>query len=96
MQAVIELPLESPLELSVIEVPGMKFEIVGMHWNRRISKLDENFHGLALGPGRKIKQRVLVKLQLSQHTFKPQVRVSHLMILTGVVIVWGGRPRPPL
>ena len=84
VQAVIKLPLESPLELEVIEVPGMKFEVVGMHRDWRIPELNDDFNGLALGPRRKIEQGMLVKFQLRQHTLKPRVWISHPMILSCV------------
>ena len=94
MQAVIELPLESPLELRMIEVAGMKFEVVGVHWNRRVPELDDDFDRLALGASREIKQGVLVEFQLSQNTFKPRVGIGHPMILTGVVVCVGRAPSP--
>ena len=61
MQTVVELALEFPLELRVIEVAGMKFEVVGMDRNRGTLKIDNDFHCLALGASGKIQQRVLVE-----------------------------------
>jgi hypothetical protein len=88
VQTVIELALESPLELRVVEVPGMKFEVIGMNWNRWIPELDHDLHGLALGAGRKIKQRVFVESQLRQNALKPWVGIlGHDTILTGVAVV---------
>jgi len=51
----------------------MKFEVVGMHRDRRIPELNDDFNGLALDPRREIEQGVLVKFQLRQHTLKPRV-----------------------
>jgi len=73
VQAVIKLSLEPPLKLGMIEVPGMKFEVVGMHRDWRIPEVDDDFNGLALDPRREIEQGVLVKFQLLQHTLKPRV-----------------------
>ena len=61
MQTVVKLALEFPLELRMIEVAGMKFEVVGMDRNRGAFEIDNDFHCLALGAGGKIQQRVLVE-----------------------------------
>jgi len=61
MQTVVKLALEFPLELRMIEVAGMKFEVVGMDRNRGTFEIDNDFHCLALGAGGKIQQRVLVE-----------------------------------
>ena len=64
----------------------MKFEVVGMHRDRRILEIDDDFHRFALGPRGEIEQRMLVEFQLRQHTFQPRSwLIGHLMILTGVV-----------
>ena len=73
VQAVIELSLEPPLELGMIEIAGMKFEVVGMHRDWRIPEVDDDFNGFALDPRREIEQGVLVEFQLLQHTLKPRV-----------------------
>jgi len=61
VQAVVELALERPLKLRMIEIPRMKFEVIGVHRNWRISKLYENFHRLAFGTGGEIQQRMFVE-----------------------------------
>ena len=73
MQAVVELPLEGPLELRMIEIPGVEFEIVGMHRNRRIFEIDEDFDAFAFGASGEIQQRMLVELQLRKNAFEPRV-----------------------
>ena len=49
MEAVVKLSLEGPLELRVIKVPGMEFEIIRMHWNRGIFEIDQDFDAFAFG-----------------------------------------------
>lgn len=88
VQAVVELALESPFELRMIEVAGMKLEIIGMHWDGRTPELDDDFHGLALGARGEIEQRVLVEFQLRKNPFQPRIRIfGHDTILTGVVVM---------
>ncbi len=87
MQAVVELSLECPFKLRMIEIPGMKLEVVGMHWNRWILELDDHFHRVAFGARREIKQRMFVELQLRENTFEPRICViGQDMILTAVGI----------
>src|ERR1700730_14489754 len=62
MQTVVELALEFPLELRMIEVAGMKFEVVGMDRNRGTLEIDNDFHCLILGTGGKNQQRGAVAL----------------------------------
>jgi hypothetical protein len=62
VQAVIELPLERPLELGMVEISGVKLEVIGVHGNRWIPEMYKDLNTFALGPGRKIQQRMFVKL----------------------------------
>jgi hypothetical protein len=88
MQTVVELALESPLELRMIEIPGMKLEEICMHRNRGIFEVDDYFHGFALRAGGEIEKRMLVELKLRQDAFKPWVcLVGHISILTGVAVM---------
>ena len=85
MQAVVELPLECPFKLRMIEIARMEFEAIGMHWNRRVPEVDENFHAFTLDASREIQQRVLVQFQLRENTFEPRVgAIAHTVILLGV------------
>jgi hypothetical protein len=61
VERVVELALEAPFELRVIEVAGMEIEIVRMHRNRGIFELDDDFHAVALGPRRKVQEGMLVE-----------------------------------
>ena len=95
VQTVVELALEFPLELRMIEVPGMKLEVIGVHWDRRIPEVDDDFYGFALGAGGKMEQWVLVQFQLRQNALKPRVcRIAHNLILSGVVVRVGRAPSP--
>jgi hypothetical protein len=69
MQAIVELPLKSPLELNMIKVPGMKFEEIGVHRNWRILEIYDDLHPFAFGSGGEIQERMFVKTELGQHTF---------------------------
>jgi hypothetical protein len=57
----------------MIEVPGMKFEVIGMYGDRRILEIDDYFHSFAFRAGGKIQQRVFVELELRQDTFNARV-----------------------
>jgi hypothetical protein len=95
VQTVVELALKFPLELRMIKVPGMKFEVVGMDRDCWLFEVDDYFHPFTFGPGREIQQRVLVEFQLSQNTFEPQICIiGHLMILTGVSVCVERAPPP--
>ena len=50
MQRVIELALETPLELRSVEVPRMQVEVVGVHRNDFIFELDDDLDAVAFGP----------------------------------------------
>ncbi len=87
MQTVVELPLESPFELSVIQIPRMKFEVVGMHGDRWTFEFDDHFHGFALGASGEMEQGMLIKAQLGEDTCEPRVGViGHDPILSGVAV----------
>ena len=77
VQAVVELPLKSPLELRMIEVAGMKFEQIGMHRHRRILEVNDDLYRFTLGASGEIEQRMLVEFQLGEHTFEPRVCFGH-------------------
>jgi hypothetical protein len=62
----------------------MKFEVIGIHGHRRRLELNNHFHRVTLGPGRKIEKRMLVKGELGEHTLEAAWVRDHDMILTGV------------
>src|SRR5438552_7396349 len=54
VQRVVELTLEGPFKLWMIEVAGMKFEIISMHRDRRIFELNNDFYPIAFATRRKL------------------------------------------
>lgn len=48
VKSVIELALETPLELRVIEVARMKLEVVSVNRNRRVLELNDDLNSFAL------------------------------------------------
>src|SRR2546428_4338479 len=54
VQSVVELTLEGPFKLWMIEVAGMKFEIISMHRDRRIFELNNDFYPIAFATRRKL------------------------------------------
>ena len=87
MQAVVELALEGPLELRVIEVARVQLEIIGVHRYRRVLELDDHGHALPILARVKLQQRVLVAEQLPQHAVEARVggKCRHFQ-LTGQAI----------
>jgi hypothetical protein len=82
MQAVIELALERPLKLGMVEVPGVKLEVVGVDGHGWIFEIYQDFNTFPLGPGGKFEQRMFVEIQLGKNTFEPRVwKIGHRMIL---------------
>jgi hypothetical protein len=91
MQAVIQLSLELPLELWVIEISRMEFEVVRVYGNRRVTEIDSNFNPFAPGVRRKIQQGMLIECKLLKNTLQSGVGcIGHRMILTGVAPMRSG------
>ena len=85
MQAVVELPLKCPFKLRMIEIAWMEFEAIGVHWNRRVPEVNQNFNAFTLDASREIQQRMFIELQLRKNTFEPGVGCGgHIVILMGV------------
>jgi hypothetical protein len=70
VQAVEKLALKCPLELRVVEVTGMQFEVVGV--NRRILEFrtDDYLNGFPLGAGIELDEWMLIEAQLVQHALE--------------------------
>jgi hypothetical protein len=82
VQAVVELSLERPLELGMVEVPGVKLEVVGVHGHGWILEIYQDFNAFTLGPSGEIEQRVFVKLELGENAFESRIwEIGHRMIL---------------
>lgn len=75
VQAVEKLPLESPFELRMVEVARMQLEVVRVHGNGGVSKLNNDLYVLSLRARVKIKQGMLVQTQLSEHAIKPDLSI---------------------
>src|SRR3989441_5995412 len=75
VQRVVELALESPFELWMIEIAGMQFEIISVHRDRRIFELNDDFYPIAFATRRELQQRMFIKPQLSEHPLEPALRV---------------------
>src|SRR5579872_5639549 len=70
MQRVVELSLEGPFELRIVEVPRMKVEVIGMNRNALVLELDDDLDAIALGARRKVQQRMLIQPQLREHALE--------------------------
>jgi hypothetical protein len=79
MQAIVKLPLKSPLELRMVEIPRMNVEDVGMHRDRGLLEIDCNFYPLSLRLRAEDEQGVFVKAKLVENTL--QARVGHVEIV---------------
>ena len=73
MQAVIQLALEGPLELGMVEVAGMQLKMIGVHWNRWIFELDDDFYAFALHLRIEIEQGMFVQTKLIQNALQAVV-----------------------
>ncbi len=76
MQAIVELPLEAPLKLRVIQIAWVQIEVIGVHRHARISELDDQFDAITFAAGIEGEQRVLIKTELGQHAFDSGMRIA--------------------
>ena len=86
MQTVIELALESPLEVAMVKVARMQLEVIGVDLHRRILELDDDLDALALGARAKVHERMLVARELLEDAPQPRIdtRPGHTAILLAV------------
>jgi hypothetical protein len=70
VQRVIELALEAPFELGVVEVARMKIEIISVYRDGCVFELNDDFHAFPFGAGGEVQQRMLVEAELSQDAIK--------------------------
>jgi hypothetical protein len=73
VEGVVELALEAPFELRVVEIAGVEIEVVGVHGEAWILELDDDFDGVAFGTGGKRQQRVLIEPKLVADPIKTGV-----------------------
>jgi len=64
VEGVVELALEAPFELRVVEVTGVEIEVVGVHGDAFVFELDDDLYGFAFGPGGEGQQWVFVEPEL--------------------------------
>src|ERR1035441_1214124 len=61
VQSIVELALQVPGELGMIEIAGMNREHVGVNRNRRVFQIDENFDSAVVFTRGKGEQRMIVQ-----------------------------------
>ena len=79
MQAIVKLALQVPGELRMIQIAGMDREYVGMHRNRRVLQVDQNFDDAIAIPCRESQQGMVVESQVIEDLGK--IRGGHASIL---------------
>jgi hypothetical protein len=67
VQGIVELALKAPLELRVIQIAGVKIEVVGVDGNAFVLKLDDDFNSLAFGSRGEVQKGMLVEAKLGEH-----------------------------
>jgi hypothetical protein len=88
VQRIVKLALKAPLELRVVEIARVQIEIIGVNGNVFVFELDDGFNSLALGPSRKIQQRMLVECELSEDAVESRGGLSHPVILADRWIIF--------
>ena len=63
----------------MIEITGMKLEIVGVHGDIRVLELDDHLDAFAFVASGEVEQRMLVQAELRKHAV--ETRFWHAMIL---------------
>ena len=49
MQTIIDLALEAPFELRMVQIARVQIEVIGVYWDTWILELDDQFNAIALG-----------------------------------------------
>jgi hypothetical protein len=70
VQRIVELALETPFKLGMIEVPWMEVEIIGMHGHGLIFELDDDLYSITLGARREVQEGMLVQAELRENAIK--------------------------
>jgi len=84
MQAIVELALQMPCELGMLEVAGMNRKYVGVHRDGRVLQVDQHFDYTVVLARGKSQQRMLVE---------PQVIIDFLQGVGhgSIVLRWGNQ-----
>jgi len=64
MERVVELALQVPGKLRLVEVAGMDGKAVGVDWDGRVLEIDQDLDHAAGFLGRKSKQRMIVEAEV--------------------------------
>ncbi len=70
VQRVVDLALEVPGELGVIEVAGMDLKLVGMHGDGRVLQIDQDLYDAVRFPRRESQQGMIVEPQVGADLFQ--------------------------
>jgi hypothetical protein len=85
VQTIIELALEAPFELRMVQIARVQIEVIGVYWDTWILELDDQFNAIALGASIEIEQWMLVEAELSENTFEAWiVTFSHRCIVKAI------------
>ena len=74
VEGVVELALEGPFELGVVQITRMQIEVVGVHRHAWILELDDQFNAITFRASIEIEQWVLVETQLSENAIQALIR----------------------
>ena len=89
VQRVVELALEAPFELRVVEVARVQVEIIRVHRDRGVFELDDDFHAFALGARGEVQQRMLVEAELGEDSVEAGGGgLGHRGIVKQVKMLW--------
>lgn len=73
VERVIELALESPFELRVVEVARMQVEVVGVDGNGFVLELNDDLDAFAFGAGVEGQERMFVEAELGKDAVKARI-----------------------
>ena len=74
VQGVVELALEAPFELRVVEVAGVEIEIIGVHGDGFVFEFNDDLDSVSLRARGKVQQRMLVEAKLGEDSVEARVR----------------------
>jgi hypothetical protein len=85
VQTIIELALEAPFELRMVQIARVQIEVIGVYRDTWILELDDQLNAIALGASIEIEQWMLVEAELSENTFQSWiVTFSHRCIVKAI------------
>jgi hypothetical protein len=85
VQGIVELSLEAPFELGVVEVAGMEIEIVGVHRDGFVFEFDDDLNSVSFGACGKVQEGMLIEVELGLDAVEARVcTFGHLVIVEQV------------